>query len=898
MSKFSFWNEWEISLQWVFKILSGIVLGLLIVFLAIEWGGLSPVYYWKITGYLEHISFPIFSNHTPLLESTIYTDIPVIFQKVFGGSTIPSNTYAYIYLVVLYIGLAGCFTIATFLKKFWYFFSMGLWMLLIVLSGIGRIGLFGFYEEVPIAIVCLLYLPLSYYFHAIHSHVNIGRRFLTFLGIVGITLVLVYFGSSYDAPLLFLVRFSYLPAAIISIIFIMIIGHEIVYGILTLTTPYTKSYSHNTGHFILLSLIYLLQLVALYLHKAGLLNWDLYYINEFGLFAISFLLGLWGIRSRKQRYEGILPFYPYTAFLYMGMGMITVATFAFQSWQANDPFIEAMQHLILYSHIGFGLMFLFYIIGNFINQLKQNLPVHQFAYVEDNFPYVSARLAGLIIVAALFFRAHYASFYLLAAGYYNGLADLNINLDKKAIASYYYKESTAQSRHNHHANFQLAQAEEKIEKRIEYLKKSVKKKPTPYAYASLGKSYENNHQFFDALFTYQEGLGAFPENWGLQNNLALLYNQTNVIDSAVYYLKKSTPSTAWKTSVIRSNQMAIRAVHGLNQPYERNENNLNRFDIQSNILACQLIAKDTSVLRFFSEPNSITLNLFTYSYLKNLGIYCVTNRLTQFLNLVDPYLQAPENISFRNELYQIKAFNLYRIGRVSEAFEIIHQLKNLEEGVAGKWDCLLGKWCLELDAPLQASHYFEMAREAGYPDATADLAYAYQWSDRASVAQFLVRKTIADSTAANQVDDGWEKLLQAMEQELISWTSYSFDKEKELLDRAKNSEGQQKTLYTQLGFDNPFFEKGVLTASRYFIETEKDEQMAYDILHQAITIHEYSTPLLMAYVDHCLNTGLMDYAKDAVTKLGEILSVEDHEAYKSAFEAKKAEAERELDLNW
>lgn len=898
MSKFSFWSDWTVSLQWGFKVLGILTFGLLAAFLTIEWGGFSPFYHWKITGYLEHISFPIFSNHSPLLESTIYTDVPIVLQKVFGGSKIPSNIYSYAYLIILYIGLAGCLTIATFLKRFWYFLSMGLWMLLMVMSGIGKIGLFGFYEEVPIAIVGLLYLPLSYYFNAIHDHISIGRRFFAFLGTVGIMLLMFYFGSSYDAPLLFLIRFSYLPAAIMSIIFIMIIGHEIVYGILTLTTPYTKSSTNNTKHFILLSLIYLLNLVALYSHKAGYLDWDIYYINEFAVFAISCILGLWGIRSRKQRYEGILPFYPYAAFLYIGMALITVATFAFQAWQANDPYIEAMQNFILYSHIGFGFMFFFYIIGNFINHLKQNLPVHQFAYVEDNFPYISARLAGLIIVAALFFRAHYASFYLLIAGYYNGLADLNLHLDKKAAASYYYKESTAHSRHNHHANFQLSQAEEKTEKRIEYLSKSTQKQSTPYAYASLGKCYENNSQFFDALFTYQEGLKKFPKNWALQNNLALLYNKTNVADSAVYYLEKSTPGS-WKASVIQSNRMAIQAVHGLTQGYEGDEKNLNRFDIQSNTLACQLIAKDTSALDFISEPSSAALNLYTYSYLKNLGVYCFKNGLPQFLNIVDRYLKAPENASFSNELYSIKACNLYRVGRVSEAFEMIHQLKNLDEELSGKWDCLLGKWCMELDAPLQASQYFEMAREAGYPRATADLACAYQSTDRSSVAQFLIRKEIAtDTTSTTHTTTGWEELLQMIAHHQTSWVGYPFDQEEELLSKAKTSEGDKKILFTRLGLDNPFFEKGTMAAAKYFQETEKDEQMAYNILHQAITIHKYSAPLLMAYIDHCLATGLIDYAEDAVVKLAEILSPVAYTAYQDAFEAKKVEAEKTLDHNW
>ncbi|UXX79665.1 hypothetical protein N7E81_00885 [Reichenbachiella carrageenanivorans] len=896
MNKFAFWNEWEAPFQLTFKLIAGLLLATIASFLIIHWGGLSPFYYWKITGYLENLNFPIFSNHSAFIESTVSIDLPLIFQKVFGGSKSLPLGYTYAYLIVLYVSLVGCLSIATYLKKFWYYLAMGLWILLIMLSGIGKIGIFGLYDESPIILITLLFLPASYYFNSINEEVGLGWRFLIFLGLLAVTFGLIYLGSSYHEPLLFLARFSYLPAALICAIFILIIGHEIIYGILSLTTPYVKSSTNNTTHFILLSLVYLLNLMAVYLKHIGYLDWNIYYLNSFAAFTVSAILGIWGIKSREGRYGKTLPFYPYTGLLYLALAVITFATLAYQALHANDPFIESMQFLILYSHIGFGLMFFLYIIFNFINQLKQNLPVHQFAYVEDNFPYISARLAGMIVVAALFFRANYSSFYLSVAGYYNGLADLNLALGKTDAANYYYKESTAQSQLNHHANFQLAQAEKRPAHQLAYLKNATKKQPTPYVYASLGKAYENSSQFFDAIFTYQEGLRKFPKNWALQNNLALLYNKTNVADSAIYYLKNSTPGS-WEQTIVNTNLKAVSAMHGLADDSDNKD--LERFDLQSNALANRLVAADTSHLAFVTQPQSPVLNLFTYSYLKNLGLYCHQNKLLQYLQIIDRYENIPENSSFRKELDLIKALNLYQAGRVSAAIEIIYQIKEVEEEESGKWNTLLGKWSLEQGAPLQASKYLEAAREVYYPKASADLAQAYYQLGDQSLALFLLSKESLSNDSINPTQAAaWGKLFEAMQQNKASWKSYSFEREKQLLATAKQTTTNKRIYYEQLGIDNPYYEEGVIAAAKYFLEEEKNEELAYRILHQGISINEYSTPLIKAYIDHCLQTGLIDFAEDTLIKLYDILPKTEYEAYEMAFKTRKENAQAHLDHNW
>lgn len=723
-----------------------------------------------------------------------------------------------------------------------------------------------------------------------------GKRFLSFVVLFTLTFFAIAFTSEFEQPLLYLTRFSYLPATLIVIAFILMIGHEVIFLILQLTTPYIKTTtSNNTVHFIVLSVVYLLNLVVIYLQKIRYIDWDLHYINQFILLAVSAALGVWGLKAREERYKGIFAYYPLAIFLYLCLALITFSTLLFQSLNANDPFLEAIGNIILYSHIGFGSMFFIYIIANFINQLIQGLPVHQFVFKEDNFPYVTSRLAGTIIVAGLFFRMNYAGLALAIAGFYNGMGDLSLQLGKEAQANFYYQKSKSNSINNHHANFALSLTAEKPAQHLKLIKSATIKQPSPFAYASLGKAYENNNQFFEAIFAYQEGLSKFPGQWALQNNLALLYNKTSVVDSALYYLNLNDGGD-WQNSIINTNIGAVCTMHGLDAgAYIDTSQNLSRFDVQSNLLVNKLLFdKSEQPLDQFIEPGSTTLNIFTYSYLKNLGVNTFVADSKHFIQIIDKYLKNPQNVSFREDLRIIKAINLYANGRVADAFDLITQIRELNEGLTQKWDVLLGKWCLELNAPFQASKYFELAREEGYPLSLLDLGQAYSQIDKPMIAEFLLMKESMLDSLPLSLREEMSKASQAYGTGLHRWKGYDFTASEQLLDRAQKADlVEAEIFYDQLGYSNPFFESGVIAAAQFFSTKGKDKDHAYDILQKALAINEYSEMLIKAYIDHALTSGLTNYAESALIRLIDVMSIEAYEAYEVAFEVRKIEAENQ-----
>ena len=563
MNEFFFWNQWERSFRLGFKLLIGICILLICAALYFVLFDENLVFEWLATVYLEYKPLIIQGQNASLIEGVVSTDMPIVLQR-FSTEYIPLDEWwAYAYLFGFYLAVFGCLTVSTYLSRFYFAGSMGLFILMVAFGGLGKLTVFGLDNELGIAMVAIPFMILAYYFNDIRHHTSWGARFASFLALATLFGVIIDLGSVYDQPFLMLAYHAYMPAMIMSVVFIFIISQEIILAILTLTTKDSaEESSQNTKHFIFLSVIYLANIVLLYLRNTNYIDWDIYYLNEVLLLTVSAILGIWGIKQREVLYGSILEFKPNVALLYGFLLIICFSTILFQSLSANDPALEALEDAIVFGHIGFGGMFFLYIILNFISLLIKNLPVHKIAFKEDNFPYVTARIGGLLAVAAFFFVSNKASFYQSVAGFYNGLADVELIRGNQASARFYFNEGYVYSQTNHKSNFMLCSMLDNAGPRIRHMKSAKGKNPMPETFVNLGQEYERNNQFFDAIFTYQEGLRMFPGNKQIRTNLALLYNKTNVADSALYYTEGKA-NYDWIDMVRWTDRAGIAAMHNV-----------------------------------------------------------------------------------------------------------------------------------------------------------------------------------------------------------------------------------------------------------------------------------------------------------------------------------------------
>ena len=296
------------------------------------------------------------------------------------------------------------------------------------------------------------------------------------------------------------------------------------------------------------------------------------------------------------------------------------------------------------------------------------------------------------------------------------------------------------------------------------------------------------------------------------------------------------------------------------------------------------------------RSTSTQLNLITSSYLINWGLWSYFNSEIDFLNSVDAYLLDQRNRDFAHAIKFVKALNLFKQGYVANGFKLIDELRGQSEDESGRFEMILGKWCMTHGAYYQASKLFETARENGYPDATMDLAKAYARVDNGSVGQFILRKQLemeVDPGRINQINE----LINQIANGQLATSIQDFTADQKSLEALINDQNTDEEEIFEMAGRNPFNELGVLQGVTYFNDTKQNQDKAYELLVNAVAINEYSQSLNIAYVDQCLVVGLTSYAESTIIKLREIMTPEAYDAYVLEFEKRKAGQEASLE-NW
>jgi hypothetical protein len=897
-----YWEGWDKEYRNYYRFLLGVIGLLILSYIGLLFLGNDASIDWAVKGSLSTLDMPLAGYDLPSGILDFNTQLFLVDQKFMGGQMELIPAVSYLYFGVFAFGLIICLTMVSYLGKFWYTVSMGLFMIIIIGLRFELLGLFGMYDQTATIGIFLIYTISSYYFNSFRAEAEIRWRFLTFTGITILLGVLIFFFSGVVKPFLYLATYSFIPAVVISIIFIFLVSHEIIYGILRITTESTSSLNlNNTKHFVILSVVYMLNLALVRMRNTGYIDWDIFYFNALFILLISSIIGFWGLKSREKLYGKLLPFYPYTAFLYCGLLLCCFSFIGYHLYQQNDVAIEVMEDTIIYGHLGYGSMFFLYIIINFVNYLMKNLPVYKIAYKEDKFPYWTARLAGIIVVAALYFSAGSVAQYQSIAAFYNGMGDLYQQTDRAIPAQAMYLESSRYGRNNHKANYNLGFMSEDEIKRISSFRNASIKQPSEFAFINLGLEYEKSNQFFEALFAYQDGLQKFPSSAPLKNNLALLFNKTDVIDSTLFYLSDLS-SAGFKKEVVLSNLLSVCADKGLtyNSLVSKEDiDNSDRFDINANLVANLAKYGYDSISTPIITSESSRLNLFSYAYINNLAISSYNRPNEEVLSMLNVFLSNEENSDFNERLLFLKALNMYSLGKVGGAFEILSNLIH-NSNIPEYYRALAGIWSLEQGSPKLAVNFLDV--DSDKRDRLGNyylaLAYGALGEDEIVNRQLELMKLGGDSLFT------YSFLKEALTSEL---------KNKNVLSRQAavvatklqraNEIGDQSgelasALYRTLGLDNPFSEEAVLASVAYFNKQKEQQSEAYDILLKAIDINPYSETLIKSYIEQCFLMSYFSYAESGLMKLLDVATMDEFKEYEAEFEDKRRALEFELDSSW
>lgn len=671
MNSIQFWNNFQKPTKFLY-IFSLIILAIsLIIFGLAYFKGLENVIHWDVLSELGEV--PIVLDQFKVGEETL--SIPsktFTVTEQFVASPMAINTLGnHLFLGFFITGFILILSALSALRRFWYLIFMGSVILLIVTFNLGLV--FNLSDNYINIGAIILYIGTSYFFHAFRPDIDILKRFFAFFFITVLVGLSIYYFSKVANPFLLLSSYRTSGAMLLSVGFIFIISYEIVNGFLIITT--SSKGSKQLLNFLIISFIYLTNVLLIFLHNNKTIDWNMVYLSPFLLLIISLILGIWGFRQRRNLSVEVMDFEESGAFIYIGLGIITLSTGGLAFVTGNDPMVEVFEDAVTYSHLAMGIMFLVYVILNFSSLFRDGLEVYKVVFKPFRYPIWMFRIMALIMVGGLLLFIDFFPTKQFSAASYNALGDYYTTEKDYKFAEIEYKIALSYEPRNHKTNYALASlalTQGDNETAGVYFRKATAKNPSPFDYEGLSRSLSDGEQFFNAIFVLKEGVQKFPKSGELQNNLAYLYNKSKLLDSTLIYYEMAIKN-AQKPEVPASNLLAFWANNlkdkGIEEVLNKTED-IKYNSFQANKLALKNVAKDPSLQvenwgGVFSPDSVLNASDFAWIYnqsiqQKSKGKSLPLRRLSEsedneslsedllFANALQDYYQGDKLIAFQN----------------------------------------------------------------------------------------------------------------------------------------------------------------------------------------------------------------------------------------------------------
>jgi len=716
----AFWKNWQPAQRYIY-LTSLIFLFLTILwYLYAFWQGTDAVLGWEIVKDAAPIKTAVTSFQKFFIDFPYDADSYAVTQT-FKPTTLQINELAnYFVLLSVCVGIILVLTAATYLTTTWYAALIVPVVLYFVSLKLDVMELTTWDYRVPLLVTLLAYLPLSFYFQSFNTSAKLVTRLGSFT-----LITLLFFGvvialSPFKTPLIFLANAGMAVPMGLAVLFITLNAHEIIRGILWIVIQAAGSAGRNTPvHFLVVSLIYLANLLYAYFHATKVIDWNIFYLKPLFVLPISLVLGIWGFAKREVQYGNILDFRPTGALLYNGLAIITLATAAFAFATGNDPMVEVLEDAVMFSHIGFGFCFLLYTLSNFYAPLAQNKDVHKVLYQPYRTDYLWVLIGGTVIIAAAVFKSDFFTYQQALAAYNNALGDAYKAEGDLKFSEHHYQIAIEYEFQNHKANYALANLAREQGDGVAamfHFEKSLLKQPSPQSYASIAELYLEDDNFLKALFSLRNGIQQFPTSGELHNNLALIFSKTDIMDSVVYYLNNAKYLTK-AHEVPEANLFAMLAKYNVEKSIDSIKSYV---DVTPSVTteANELVLYNRKQQKFLSPLNDnylkdSILQPENMCYLYNYTLNAVGNGDTSMLPKIRRFNKVVENTDYIAFLQLAEAMKLREVGAGLAAYKLFRNLYlDKPEGDNDRTK-LFGNYLFENNQYRQAAYYFNKAYYGG-----------------------------------------------------------------------------------------------------------------------------------------------------------------------------------------
>lgn len=751
--EFNFWNRWPRSLQLVWFTLISLFLIAVLATLYFDIQGFDNYIDWQVIGQQVSITVPWQTVNIGLYDLPFQPEAFLLFETYSGGPPYLNQIAYTIYLISLFVILVAAATSITYLGRTWNLILTMVLVATLWFLDFGKLVVFGFTDQTTFVFITVSYLALGYFFRTLRPHLDFVQR-LTGYSVVTLiwALVIAYF-SQIPAPMIMLAANGFLIIYLVALVFIMMVSHEILHFILVAISRPGQIGGSNLRRFSLFALIYLVNITLLLLYDLRVISWNFYYINPYVLVIISATLGIWGLQTRKVLFKSV-EHYPILVFMYMVMALCCFAVLSLFLGTYNDPILQVLKDVIIYSHFGFGVIFFIYIISNFMGMLQQNVPVEKVVYKPRNMPHFTFRFAGLMVVLGFALKENIeVPVYQTISGRYNNLGDYYLHSDNREGAVSAFTEGKIYGYMNHKSNYSLGKLYEldDVPQAVEHFSNATQVRPSPMAFVNLSTSWSKSGDLFNSLFILNDAQTQFPSNPEILNNKGFLFHTLNIPDSAMLYLDAAFRSGQKPSPV--SNYLGTLAQNG----YDFSPDSiLDSYDVRTtasltNALGLRLAQGNHS--KFYVElPDSETLSLYSVSEISNILLSQYQHLDSLQLYSVQTDAQHPINTSYSDVLLYRLALAYNQKGHVNKAIDLLEYLSATASTMQPQYQYTLGLIRLaNLDYEFAIDH-LAFAASTHVPYSNTLLGIAYYLSDRPDTAQFIwSANTAPDSTISKQL---------------------------------------------------------------------------------------------------------------------------------------------------
>jgi tetratricopeptide (TPR) repeat protein len=724
MSSLFFWKDWSRAHRLTYLI-SAFAFIISLVVLAIAWArGLENVVHWDVLSELNELPITFHSFSDGLLDYAVNGKAYAVSEQFVASEMQVRPGVATAFLVGICLSFVLLMSAITRFDRIRYLISMAVLILALAFFRWEMLDMPGLGGNYLFLLLTFIFGSVSYYFHAFRPDYTIAVRLGVFALLTALVAGSVGALSPVKFPALVVVSYGMPVLLVFSIGFIFFIATEIIAGLVWLTSA-GRSEGTNAeigqrrvlgiNNFLFISLLYLINLTLIWLKNTKSIDWDVLAISPFILYMISVTLGIWGFRRLTQQQDSF-SFRDAGAYLYTGLALLTTLTMGYAFATANDPLVEMFEDVIVYTHLAMGLVFVAYVVINFLPIYQQNLPVHRILYKPKRLELSLFRVVGVFVVVVLVASGGLITFRQSVAGYFNGLGDIYTATNEPQSANAFYQLALEQEFQNHKSNYALASlalSQNNQTAAAFFFQQALLKQPSPQDYAGLSQIYLQTNLFFEAVKALQRGIRAFPKSGELQNNLGFLYARTSVADSAYYYLKSAT-SQADRDEVPESNLLSFYArnpsILSADSSLASDKKELTYESYQANALALQLIAPTNMAqpgkptwLDGESAKQGLSVGRFASLYNYTLAEQQTDSTLTGVLQRLS---ENPINQDFTDDLLLARAVAEYKRHNHPAAFSLLSQLSEGDPRNGPAYRSITGLWLLEQGLYRQAADMF------------------------------------------------------------------------------------------------------------------------------------------------------------------------------------------------